>query len=321
MFQKHNTLLNQTKNNKLYRFSLRIPVLIVITILLFYSITSAETPVKTNVPLAARFLGWMQPAVVISNDALLYYGLGLSFIVGMLILSLVTTRNAKKQGKLKDLEQERMITQMQVNEKQSQILNEELTVLLDNRTMELKKSMETIKKLNDEILALNATLKTDTKWLNLDVELAGKAPALSKFADFEAFSKIYPDKDAILKYIAGLKWDKGYSCIRCCNETFLAGQTPYGRRCTKCGYDESATVNTIFHNSKILINKALYMLILVYNTKGAISSYKLAELLDIRQSTCWVYSSKFKKKLLQSKDGLNKTDGEGWSQMVLDEPV
>lgn len=63
------------------------------------------------------------------------------------------------------------------------------------------------------------------------------------------------------------------------------------------------------------------MLILVYDTKGTISSYKLAELLDIRQSTCWVYSSRFKKKLLESKGGFGKTEEEGWSQMVLDIPA
>lgn len=255
--------------------------------------------------------------IIISNVALLYYLPGIGLIMGLLLPYIIIKRQRTKTS----LEQQRMVEQMRENESRSQALNEQLSSLLESKTMELKKNREIIQKQNEEISALSAQLKKDATWLNLDVELAGKGPSLSKFADFEAFSRIYPDKDAVLKYISALKWDKGYSCIRCCNETFLAGQTPYGRRCTKCGYDESATVNTIFHNAKILLNKALYMLILVYNTKGAISSYKLAEILDIRQSTCWVYSSKFKKKLLQSKDSPGKTDGEGWSRMVLDQSV
>lgn len=304
MFQKYNALLNQTKKLILYHFFLpwRMLALTMMLMFLWCASVMAQIPVKIDVGLTDPILIWGQTAV----------------IVIMLMLFFAIGRSMRKQQKLKNVEQQRMIAQMQINEMRSQTLNAELSALLEDRNIELKKSMEIIEKQNEEISMMNAILKRDTKGLDADDEQLEKRPNLSKFSDFETFSKIYPDKDAILKYVAGLKWSKGYSCIRCYNETFLVGQTPYGRRCTKCGYDESATVNTIFHNSKILLNKALYMLIMVYNTKGTISSYKLAELLDIRQSTCWVYSSRFKKKLLQSKSGPGKTDGEGWKQMVLD---
>jgi hypothetical protein len=36
------------------------------------------------------------------------------------------------------------------------------------------------------------------------------------------------------------------------------------------------------------------MIFLIYSTKGKISSHKLAEILNIRQSTCWTYGSKIK---------------------------
>jgi len=305
MFQKYIVLFNQAKKSLTYHFSLSGRVFV---------LTAAFMFLLNNVAFAAP---------VISNNSLFYYSLGaICFITGILIGALVTASKIRKQEKRKNLTREQLMAQMEINEKRSQEINAELSTLLYNHSLELKRSTEIIQKQNGEISMLNALLKKDTNVLNLnlDVENAGKGPIMSKFVDFEAFSKIYPDKDASLKYIAGLKWSKGYACIRCSNATFLAGQTPYGRRCTKCGYDESATVNTIFHNSKILINKALYMLILVYDTKGTISSYKLAELLDIRQSTCWMYSSRFKKKLLQSRDTSGKADAEGWSQMVLDTP-
>jgi hypothetical protein len=115
-----------------------------------------------------------------------------------------------------------------------------------------------------------------------------------------------------------LKWAKGYTCRKCTNTFFLAGFLPYSRRCTKCGYDESVIAHTIFQNSKIPINKAFYMLFLVYSTKGKISSHKLSELLLIRQSTCWAYNSKMQKILEERKKELKHTGEGGWSKLVLD---
>jgi hypothetical protein len=320
MLQKYIALLNEAKNYLPYRFFLsrRIVILTVTFMLLLRGVTAAaQTYLKVEDHLTDQILNSGKTEVIIPYGSLAYYSLGICFILEMIAISFVI-RNLRKKKNLVRLE---IIQQMQIKEKNNEVLNAELSALLEDRTLELKKSIEIIQRQNEEISMMNAMLKKDSSGLNLDVEQIRKVPVMSKFVDFETFSEIYPDKDSILKYIAGLKWGKGYSCIRCCNETYLVGQTPYGKRCTKCGYDESATVNTIFHNSKILINKALYMLILVYNSKGTISSYKLAELLDIRQSTCWVYSSRFKKRLSQSKDGLGKADGEGWSRMVLDPPI
>lgn len=311
MFQKYIALFSQAKETLPYHFYLSgwMHAPATAFMLLFCFTTTTQAQVKTANGFAADILNLGQTRPIIS--------FGICFIIGILVSAFVIRR----QGKRKGMAQQQMITQLDIDKQQSQALNAQLSALIEDRTVELKKSMELIQKQNEEISMLNALLRKEVIGLNLDVDKVSRTPVMSKFVDFEAFSKIYPDKDASLKYIARLKWSKGYACIRCTNETFLAGQSAYSRRCTKCGYDESATVNTIFHNSKILINKALYMLILVYDTKGTISSYKLAELLDIRQSTCWVYSSRFKKKLLESKDGFGKTEEEGWSQMVLDIPA
>ncbi|WP_316829018.1 hypothetical protein [Pedobacter miscanthi] len=320
MFQKYIAPFNQAKKSLPYYFSL--PWRIAVSLFLLPNITTAAwMHLKMDDQLADQVLESGNTVVIIPYAALVYCGLGICFIIEMIMLFFMVRNRIRKQGIKENLAQEQLIAQMQVNDKHHAVINAELSALLADHNLELKKSMEIIEKLKEEILIMNEMLEKETNGISKVVEKDVKMPVLSKFEDFESFSKIYPDKDAILKYIARLKWNKGYSCIRCSNETFLAGQTPYGRRCTKCGYDESATVNTIFHNSKILINKAFYMLILVYNTKGKISSYKLAELLDIRQSTCWVYSSRFKKKLLENKDGFGKADAEGWSKMVLDSPA
>lgn len=60
------------------------------------------------------------------------------------------------------------------------------------------------------------------------------------------------------------------------------------------------------------------MIFLMYSTKGQISSHKLSELLAIRQSTCWAYSTRIKKAMDGMKKELRNAGSKGWSKLVID---
>ena len=60
------------------------------------------------------------------------------------------------------------------------------------------------------------------------------------------------------------------------------------------------------------------MLFLIYSSKGSITSNKLSEILEIRQSTCWSYRDKIKKVMDERKKELKNAGAEGWSKLVLD---
>ena len=250
-----------------------------------------------------------------------YYSLSMCFLVEMIVVSFAIGNSIRSLRKKKNRAQKRIIQQLQVNEQLNQQLNAELTELVEQRTAEIRAKAAIIEKQNLDISIMNSMLKKDNKELNLNIERVTKARMTSKIVDFEEFSRIYPDKEHCLKYLSDLKWNKGYACRKCTNTHYLSGQTLYGRRCTKCGYDESVIANTVFQNSRIPINKALYMLFLVYNSKGTISSYKLSEILTIRQSTCWTYNSKMQKLYHERKDELLKAGEEGWSKMALGNPL
>lgn len=250
-----------------------------------------------------------------------YYSLSFCFIVEMILVSFAIGSSIRTLRKKKDRAQKRTIKQLRINQELNQTLNAELTVLVDERTKELQAKAEIIEKQNEEISIMNAMLKKDNIELHLNIEKVTRARVMSKLVDFEEFSKVYPDKESGFKYIAELKWAKGYHCRKCDNDHWLAGQTLHSRRCTKCGYDESVIANTLFQNSKIPINKALYMLFLVYSTKGTISSHKLSQILTIRQSTCWTYNSKMQKLLQERKEELKSAGEEGWTKLVLENPT
>jgi hypothetical protein len=136
--------------------------------------------------------------------------------------------------------------------------------------------------------------------------------------DFEEFSRIYPDRETCFKFLSDLKWEHGYACRKCANTHYGSGHLPYSRRCSKCGYEESVIAYTILQNTRIPINKAFYMIFLMYSTKGKISSHKLSEILSIRQSTCWAYSSRIKKVMELRKKEIKNAGDKGWSKLVID---
>ena len=141
---------------------------------------------------------------------------------------------------------------------------------------------------------------------------------MSTEVDFEEFSRIYPDRETCFKFLSDLKWENGYACKKCGNHHYSNGHLPYSRRCSKCGYDESVIAYTILQNTRIPINKALYIIFLMYSTKGRISSHKLSEIVDIRQSTCWVYATRIKKLMDVKKKELRNAGSQGWGKLVLE---
>src|SRR5690606_33872707 len=168
-----------------------------------------------------------------------------------------------------------------------------------------------------EIAAINEYLAQDNQRLQQDISEVKEARALSRDMTFEEFCSIHPEEDGWTKFIADLKWQSGYACRKCENTSYSSGRTPFSRRCTRCGYDESAIANTFLQGTHLPIEKALYLVFLVYNSQEAISSHKHYHLLDIRQSTCWSYSSRIKS-MLKERQTAGLMDGNGWGDIILE---
>jgi len=246
-----------------------------------------------------------------------FYSLSFCFLAEMMFVSFAIGDKVRWLKKKKDLVQERMMEEMRINQQLKDNLNKELERQVGERTEELLSVNELLKQQAEEILRMNKILDQDNKVLQIDIKKVTQARVMSAEMEFEEFARIYPDDNTGLKFLADLKWEKGYSCRKCNNTSFFNGHLPYSRRCSKCSYEESATTNTIFQNAHIPLNKAFYMAYMVYSTKGKISSYKLSELLSIRQSTCWSYTGKVKKLMDERKKDLRDAGEKGWSKLVI----
>lgn len=282
-----------------------------------------------------HILGWARAI----PGALGYYSLTFGFLLEMVLLSFAIGDQVRLLKKKKENARKQIIKQMQVNADLKDSINRDLEIKVAERTREVQQQSEellqkniTIEHQNEELLSkntlleqqaeeisrMNILLEKDNITLKTNIEKVTDARVNATELDFDEFSQKYPDRDSCYKFLADMKWEHGYKCIKCSNTSYCNGKVPFNRRCTKCAYEESVLHQTIFENNRIPINKAFYLVYLMYNHKGAISSHKLSEKLGIRQSTCWTYAAKVKKVMEERKKDLKGVGKSGWSKLVLD---
>lgn len=261
-----------------------------------------------------------------------YYSLSFCFIMEMVFLSFAIGDKVRILKLNKDKAQQKIIRQMAVNAKLKDTVNRELeskvqertrdvfhkSLIIESKNQALEEANILLQKQAEEISRMNVLLEHDNEELQTNVEKVTRDRVMNTEVDFDEFSKIYPDKESCYAFLATLKWKNGYHCRNCSNDHYFNGHILNSRRCSKCGYEESVTTFTIFHNTRIPINKAFYMIFLIYSSKGKISSHKLSELLSIRQSTCWTFGSRIKKVMEDRKKTIKKSGRNGWSLLVIE---
>lgn len=260
------------------------------------------------------------------------YGLNFGFVIEVLILSYALSDKMKQAIGDREKYQKQVIAQLQENEKLKDEINQSLEKKVEERTLELhyknlqledtklnlEKAFEQLQQQAEEITAMNDLLHEDNRVLKLDLEQQSKAKVMFEDTSYDEFNKIYPDEASCLSYLAEIKWKSGYQCKRCSNSTFFEGRTLFSKRCTKCGYEESATAYTILHRSKVPINKAFYMVYLVSTQKQEITSEELSKILDLRQKTCW----SFKQKVVSAINKfslVNNRPYKKWGELLLED--
>lgn len=106
------------------------------------------------------------------------------------------------------------------------------------------------------------------------------------------FKKQFGTNEECLEYLSHAKWSTGYRCGKCSSTNYIRGKQYASRRCKSCGYDESATANTIFHKLKFGIQNAFEMLYDISSSKKGANSIWLAERYGVTQNTAWLFRQK-----------------------------
>jgi uncharacterized protein YnzC (UPF0291/DUF896 family) len=117
----------------------------------------------------------------------------------------------------------------------------------------------------------------------------------------EQLESLFTNDTECFRFLAGIKWEKGFTCRKCGNTNYCEGKAPFSRRCTRCKTEESASAGTIFHNCKFPVHKAFYIAYHVCKGEEEISTYEYAKRLSLRQMTCW----NFRKRIRQALESID----------------
>jgi transposase-like protein len=116
------------------------------------------------------------------------------------------------------------------------------------------------------------------------------------------FQKRFPDEDRCWEYVVRLRWPKGNPCPGCHRAMgFVATRRLF--QCNPCGKQISATAGTVFHKSRIPLQKWFWAIYLMGTTSKGVSMRYLQKHLRIKNyKTMWLLGHKIRQAMVQREE-------------------
>lgn len=121
------------------------------------------------------------------------------------------------------------------------------------------------------------------------------------------FRASFPDEESAIRYYEKIRWSDGIvSPFDPTSKVYKCKNNRY--KCKNTGKYFTYRTGTFFANSKLGMRDWLYAIIMIANRKNAISSYQLADDLDIPQKTAWYMLHRIRTAM--AKENNKKLSGE-----------
>lgn len=273
------------------------------------------------------FFGFFLRTLVYFNflplTTITHYSLHFSFVFEMLFLTVALGDRIRILKDNRDRAMRRIIQQHEVNMLLKDKVNRELEEKVAERTLELGMKNEELQASNEklnrqsiEINQINSLLDLDNWKLKNKVKEVLEERMHEKVMDYEELSTLYPDELACFRFLEKLKEQRGFECIKCGNIRHSPGTQKFSRRCTRCGYNESITANTLFHGIKFPITKAFYLAYITYSNRNNFTLEALSNKLDLRLNTVWGFKQKVSMRVAIGQ--LHKIQVDSWEAIIMD---
>lgn len=299
-------LLVSTNNSAIY--FLPLPIMVVyyscVRILVKGDIVTKYFFVGSTLIIVGSTLFMLNSLKIIPNNIITVYGSNFGVMIDIFAMTIALNDRLRLIRKSKEELDHQLILQLQETTSLKDKVNRELEEKVEKRTHELNVKVEELdllnQKLNEQaelISNMNSSLDLDNYQLKRKVKQATSSWMSKKEITFEEFKVMFPDDVSCIKHLAKTKWKKEYKCKKCGNTKYTEGKVFKAKRCTKCGYDETPTSNTIFSRTKIPIQKAFYLAYKIYHTNGKVKVSNLSKELDLNPSTAKYYKDRVLKKI------------------------
>ena len=113
--------------------------------------------------------------------------------------------------------------------------------------------------------------------------------------------KKFPTQESCITYLEKVRWGDTPTCPYCKSKQTV----PLGNRhrCYNCITSFSVTVGTIFHKTKIPLQKWFLAISLILNAKKSLSSLQLSRDIEVNRNTAWRVSMQIRKAMREREQG------------------
>lgn len=117
--------------------------------------------------------------------------------------------------------------------------------------------------------------------------------------------KKFPTQLDCIKHLEYVRWNNQPTCPYCNSKKSTKSKTDYRHHCNNCKTSYSVTVDTIFHDTKVDLQKWFLAISLLLNAKKGISSRQLARDIGVNKNTAWYMFMRLRKAFLDNPELLN----------------
>ena len=112
----------------------------------------------------------------------------------------------------------------------------------------------------------------------------------------------FPTHESCILHLEAVRWEGKPRCPYCKSDRCTPVLKEHRYHCNSCNTSFSVTVQTIFHNTKLDLQKWFLAVTLILNAKKGISARQLARDLEVHRNTAWYMGMRIRKAMLQQRD-------------------
>jgi transposase-like protein len=109
----------------------------------------------------------------------------------------------------------------------------------------------------------------------------------------------YPTHNDCIAHLETVRWPGGPRCPYCGSDKSTRVTKENRHHCYNCKTSYSVTVNTIFHDTKLDLQKWFLAISLVLNAKKGISSRQLARDIEVNKNTAWYMGMRIRRAMIE----------------------
>ena len=114
--------------------------------------------------------------------------------------------------------------------------------------------------------------------------------------------KLFPTQEDCVRHIEGIKWNEKPVCPYCASDKHSPMPKEGRYHCNNCNTSYSVTVGTIFHNTRLPLQKWFLAISIILNAKKGVASRQLARDIEVTKDTAWRMQMQIRKAMGQYKE-------------------